>query len=146
MKETNNNNLIIRSVTEVCPHCGVENTFDWDLTKLGYKAFCTHCGKRLMFCSECDNRCDYRHDTDTCKHNMSKGGSTNPKATEIEYKATNIDTDKMLAWICHQLKNAEAEYKATIEQAEIKYGQEINSLRKFEQCFYCDNYEKEKTE
>lgn len=62
----------------------------------------------------------------------------------MNYKATNIDTDKMLAWICHQLKNAEAEYKAAIEQAEIKYEREINSLRKFERCFYCDNYEKRK--
>lgn len=64
-------------VTEYCPECETEVTMQWDVKALGYKAFCPHCGKRLMLCSECRHRkdggfmydCDYDSETDSCRFN-----------------------------------------------------------------------------
>ena len=64
-------------VTEYCPECETEVTMQWDVRALGYKAFCPHCGKRLMLCDECQNRkdggfmddCDYDSETDSCRFN-----------------------------------------------------------------------------
>lgn len=56
-------------VTEVCPHCGAENTFVWDVDVCGYEAFCPHCSNRMLLCDECyhadDNeghKCDWHDD------------------------------------------------------------------------------------
>lgn len=35
-------------VTEVCPHCEAEVEMRWNVAADGYKAFCPHCGNRLM--------------------------------------------------------------------------------------------------
>ena len=64
-------------VTEVCPNCDAEVKLRWDVKKDGYKAFCPHCGARLMLCDECQHRpgggctgdCDYDSNTDTCRFN-----------------------------------------------------------------------------
>lgn len=64
-------------VTEYCPECETEVTMQWDVKELGYKAFCPHCGKRLMLCDECQSRkdggfmddCDYDSETDSCRFN-----------------------------------------------------------------------------
>jgi hypothetical protein len=53
---------------EVCPWCGVENTYpDYDVEMNGYKAFCKTCGHEIMLCDEClhadDNpgkKCDFK--------------------------------------------------------------------------------------
>lgn len=68
-------------VTEVCPHCEAEVEMRWNVAADGYKAFCPHCGNRLMLCDECrqadetDGRphvCDHDSETDTCKHNKGE--------------------------------------------------------------------------
>ena len=53
-------------VTEVCPHCEAEVEMRWNVAADGYKAFCPHCGKRLMLCDACQHpegkcveNCDY---------------------------------------------------------------------------------------
>nr|DAR04711.1 MAG TPA: zinc-ribbon domain protein [Caudoviricetes sp.] len=64
-------------VTEVCPNCDAEVELRWDVKRDGYKAFCPHCGARLMLCDECQHRtgggctedCDYDSKTDTCRFN-----------------------------------------------------------------------------
>lgn len=69
-------------VTELCPHCGLENTIEWNVAQEGYKAFCPRCGKRLMLCDECDRSpCDYNRDKDTCKHNDA--GKTDKHTIEV---------------------------------------------------------------
>lgn len=63
-------------VTELCPNCGREITMTWDTDTDGFKAFCPHCGGRLMLCDECrhctDGKivCDYNSETDTCRFNQ----------------------------------------------------------------------------
>lgn len=61
-------------VTEYCPECETEVTMHWDVRALGYKAFCPHCGKRLMLCSECQfiDDCDYDSETDSCRFNARR--------------------------------------------------------------------------
>lgn len=61
-------------VAEVCPYCNAEVTMTWNTDVDGFKAFCPHCGERLMLCDECrhadgSDDCDYDSATDTCKHN-----------------------------------------------------------------------------
>ena len=64
-------------VTEVCPHCEAEVEMRWNVAADGYKAFCPHCGNRLMLCDACQHpegkcveNCDYNSETDTCRHNQ----------------------------------------------------------------------------
>jgi hypothetical protein len=71
MKET--------EVYELCPHCGLEAHLFRDIEADGYKAYCPHCGGRLMLCDECMHGqgyccggCDYDSETDSCKHNPTK--------------------------------------------------------------------------
>lgn len=64
------------TVTELCPHCMNEITMTWDTDKLGFKAFCPVCGKRLMLCDECmhiedGGVCNYDSKRDCCKHNRN---------------------------------------------------------------------------
>lgn len=61
---------------EVCPHCDREVELRWNINDDGFKAFCPHCGKRLMLCDACKHRsgeyhddCDYCSETDTCRFN-----------------------------------------------------------------------------
>ena len=53
--------LVLRScmATEWCPHCEYESSIEWNVIKYGYQAFCPHCGKKMMLCSECLNDRDY---------------------------------------------------------------------------------------
>lgn len=58
---------------EVCPHCGVENTYpDWNVKQQGFVAVCKHCGHQIFLCDEClhapDNRSGY------CDWHEEKGG------------------------------------------------------------------------
>lgn len=66
-------------VIEMCPNCDTEVEMVWDTEKFGYKAFCPHCGKRLMLCDEClhssgvyDDNCDYSTKTDSCRFNRNE--------------------------------------------------------------------------
>lgn len=62
-----------KEVVEVCPHCAGKVTMEWDVEASGYRAFCPHCGKQLMLCTECLRRdggsCDYDKRSDICKMN-----------------------------------------------------------------------------
>ena len=60
-------------VTEVCPHCEAEVEMRWNVAADGYKAFCPHCGKRLMLCDACQHpedkcveNCDYLPSQSAC--------------------------------------------------------------------------------
>jgi len=60
-------------VTEMCPHCGKENTIEWNVKKFGYKAYCPACGQCLMLCGECGaDGCGYSHETDLCRRVVEK--------------------------------------------------------------------------
>lgn len=64
-------------VIEVCPACEAEVTMLWNVQQDGHKAFCPHCGNRLMLCDEClhregGGRCDYDQKTDTCTFNKGE--------------------------------------------------------------------------
>jgi tRNA G26 N,N-dimethylase Trm1 len=70
------------TAVEYCPNCETEVEMRWDVKSSGYKAFCPHCGERLMLCDECMHpqdedetpHCDYDRRTDSCWRN--------PKADE----------------------------------------------------------------
>lgn len=65
------------TVVEFCSNCGTEVEMNWDVKVSGYKAYCPHCGARLMLCDACLHpdgaynvgKCDYCSLTDSCKHN-----------------------------------------------------------------------------
>lgn len=61
------------TVTEYCPNCESEVEMVWNTETDGFKAFCPHCGKRLMLCDECKHSgtssCNYSRDTDSCRYN-----------------------------------------------------------------------------
>lgn len=40
-------------IVEYCSFCNTENEIRWDVETEGYEAFCPHCGKKMMICSEC---------------------------------------------------------------------------------------------
>ena len=67
--------MVNNTVVEMCPNCNREIKMVWNIKTDGYKAFCPHCGNRLMLCDECRHpdgefcdQCDYNSVTDTCKH------------------------------------------------------------------------------
>lgn len=80
-------------VTELCSECMSENTFQWDVSQDGYKAYCPHCGSRLMLCGICPihNTCGYDSETDTCP--MQHEGCLD-KEDFIEYLKYNFDIDE----------------------------------------------------
>lgn len=66
-------------VTEFCSQCMREIELRWDPKADGFKAYCPHCGGRLMLCDAClhadeygleRGQCDYDSDNDTCRHNQ----------------------------------------------------------------------------
>ena len=68
---------MIRTASELCPHCDCENEFQWDTEVDGFKAYCPHCGNIMMLCDLCLHApitdeyiggCDYCEKTDSCKH------------------------------------------------------------------------------
>ena len=65
--------LGVTEVTEHCSHCDRDITLSWSLVEDGLKAYCPHCGNRLMLCTYCsylENGCDYDEKTDTCRYNL----------------------------------------------------------------------------
>lgn len=62
-------------VYEYCPHCENDIEMIWNVDTDGFKAFCPHCGKRLMLCDACLHQegkqvtCDYCNETDKCRYN-----------------------------------------------------------------------------
>lgn len=68
------------TVVEFCPNCETEVEMNWDVKVSGYKAYCPHCGGRLMLCDACLHpdgeynvgKCDYCSLTDSCKHNDNR--------------------------------------------------------------------------
>lgn len=76
---------IEKYVIEFCPNCETEIEMQWDVDRDGYKAFCPHCGERLMLCDECQHRtdgifkddCDYCTKSDTCRFNKPVDKSHN---------------------------------------------------------------------
>lgn len=89
------------TVTEGCPHCNAENTFEWDPEQEGYKAYCCHCGSEMMLCTECmgadDNptcKCDWHQCNGECLcfrrcQNNNPTEKTLDKLTDEEYNLLN---------------------------------------------------------
>lgn len=73
-----------KTVTETCSECEKEIELRWDVNSDGFKAFCPHCGARLMLCDACTHRgngcfhddCDYCGETDSCRFNKPKEEQT----------------------------------------------------------------------
>lgn len=61
----------------------------------------------------------------------------------MNYKAKNIDVDKMLEALQKQRKYALEEHIKNVEKEEVRYKQEIADIICFEQMFKCSNYEKD---
>lgn len=62
-------------VTEQCPECEMENTFEWKVAEKGYRAYCTNCGAPMMLCSEClvdSDFCDWHERIPFC-HRIVEG-------------------------------------------------------------------------
>lgn len=80
------------AVTEYCSECETEVEFRWRTETDGYKAFCPHCGSRLMLCNLCPraDTCGYDRDTDTCP--MMFDGCLNRKQF-IDYLDATFDID-----------------------------------------------------
>lgn len=79
------------TVTEVCPHCESEVEMRWDTDRLGFKAYCPVCGKRLMLCDECRHAetpgpCDYDNALDCCQHNPPSPSTASeaPPAAQVD--------------------------------------------------------------
>lgn len=61
---------MLREEVEMCPHCGEENTVEWDVEKDGYEIVCPNCDEKMMLCDACthsdDNKsgfCDWSKET-----------------------------------------------------------------------------------
>ena len=61
----------------------------------------------------------------------------------MNYKAKNIDVDKMLEALQRQREYALAEHIKNVEKEEVRYKQELADIICFEQMFKCSNYEKD---
>lgn len=76
-----------QTVTEWCPHCEREATFEWNVEEQGYKAFCPSCGKLLMLCSECQGhgfKCDWNEEKNSCSM-MEKKTDFEERAADFEF-------------------------------------------------------------
>lgn len=84
-------------VTEYCSECDREVTLQWNVKKDGLKAFCPHCGERLMLCSYCpetDNDqpigCDYNQKTNSCRFNKTENEAKEDEPVKTEPQNTLI--------------------------------------------------------
>ena len=116
-------------VTEVCPHCESEITMQWDVYTYGYKAYCPHCGGRLMLCTAChdDNggSCDYDSGTDTCRYNrveIDPFNSSNSRCLEpfLEADEADMNVIRLMEPMVNRYQMA-AEEAAELAQAMLKY-------------------------
>ena len=60
----------------------------------------------------------------------------------MNYKAKNIDVDKMLKALHEQRKEALIRHSHNIEIENARYKQELADIEEFEAMFRCSNYEK----
>ena len=72
---------------------------------------------------------------------MTEEVCRNDKRTCI-YKAENISTDKMLDALNHMRDIAHATHAAKEEAEQARFEQELKSIERFRDMFYCSNYEK----
>lgn len=79
-------------VTEYCSNCEHEVTLKWDMETDGIRAFCPHCGNRLMLCDMCPvhNYCDYDLKTDSCRFS----GKVRNKDLKIAIRPVEHETTK----------------------------------------------------
>lgn len=80
-------------VTETCSNCMTDNILDWNVAEDGYKAYCPHCGSRLMLCGVCPiyNTCGYDSKTDSCPMEQE---CCLDKDAFIEYLQNNFNIHK----------------------------------------------------
>lgn len=58
------------------------------------------------------------------------------------YKAENISTDKMLDALNHMREVAHQNHNAKVAEEQARYEQELRSIERFRDMFYCSNFEK----
>lgn len=58
------------------------------------------------------------------------------------YKAENISTDKMLDALNHMRDVAIQNHNAKVEEEQARFEQELRSIERFRDMFYCSNFEK----
>lgn len=98
-------------VTETCSNCMRENTLQWNVAEDGYKAYCPHCGNRLMLCGVCPirNDCEYNAETDGCpmEHECCLD-----RDRFIEYLKNNFDINSdMLTLISNLIDVLSSEFR-----------------------------------
>lgn len=64
----------------------------------------------------------------------------------MNYKAKNIDVDKILEALQKQREYALEEHIKNVEKEEVRYKQELADIICFEQMFKCSNYEIDEAE
>lgn len=102
---------------EMCPHCEQEVKIRWNVNKDGFKAYCPHCGKRLMLCNACQHRygescddCDYCGKTDTCRFNKNK------EETDV------TDTMRKILEETERVNKLDAEVKKAVSKVSAETG------------------------
>lgn len=61
----------------------------------------------------------------------------------MNYKAKDVDVDKILDALSKQREYAREEHIKNVEKEEARYNQEIADIICFENMFKCSNYEKD---
>lgn len=102
-------------VTEYCSECDREVTMNWNVKKDGLKAFCPHCGKRLMLCSCCpatDNDqpvgCDYNQKTDSCRFNKAE-------KAKVEEPVKNEPQNTLITYLYRDACNYKVHNEAVVK-------------------------------
>lgn len=105
-------------VTETCSNCMTENTLQWNVAEDGYKAYCPHCGGRLMLCGVCPmyNTCGYDSKTDSCPMEQE---CCLDKDMFIEYLQNNFNVNKnILTLISNLIDVLSSEFRYLDDQRE----------------------------
>lgn len=103
------------AVTEYCSECEREAEFRWHIESDGYKAFCPHCGSRLMLCNMCPRayNCGYDRDTDTCP--MMFDGCLN-RQQFIDYLISTFDMDDQMLQMVQNVLDAIQDNTLTVDK------------------------------
>lgn len=138
------------TVTEFCSNCDTEVELVWDVDVDGFKAFCPHCGERLMLCDACLHReddyacvCDYDSIHDTCRfnpnHYVVAVAETYTKLCSI-YARSKEEAEKLAHHLnfIGKLDNADVEYTDAEYTAELD--KDEHNIQKFF-CFRASDYE-----
>ncbi len=128
-----------RWVIELCQNCDTEVEMVWDVKKYGYKAFCPHCGERLMLCDECQHgdvedadNCDYNSETDSCRFDPEKTRYDIKKQLDMLHRDGYFDAEQIIRSLLRQVNISDMQ-KTSIKKLKLEY------LKDFAREAYLDN-------